>query len=260
MRTICLHEQETIYRILARDMYLNLYGIGDLDPQQWPYTTWYTLAEGEEILEIALLYRGFSLPVLLAFSSTPERMAEWLSTISHLLPRNGYAHLSVGVEMAFQKVSPLTAHGLHLKLALRDPARLAAFVTTGVTRLRREDALALRQLYAASYPGNYFDESALEIGPFYGIWQDTRLICAAGIHIFSRQYGVAALGNIATHPEYRRQGLAMRTCARLLRKLQESAAHIGLNVRADNAGAIACYQHLVFELNGEYGEFTIGTI
>jgi len=207
-----------------------------------------------------LLYCGFSLPVLLALSRTPERMAGWLASIRHLLPRACYAHLSIGVETAFHGAYRLTSHGLHQKLALRDPARLTSIDPAGVERLRREDASALQQLYTESYPGNFFEAGALEIGPFYGVRKEERLICAAGVHLLSRQYGVAALGNITTHPDYRRQGLATRTCARLIRELQESAQHIGLNVRADNAVAIACYQRLGFELAGEYGEFSIEAV
>ncbi len=33
--------------------------------------------------------------------------------------------------------------------------------------------------------------------------------------------------------------------------------HIGLNVKADNASAIRCYEKLGFEVIGSYGEFEV---
>ncbi len=204
MRTICLHDKARITHFLQQDIHLHLYGIGDLDPHQWPYTTWYALKEGEEIVEIALLYSGFSLPVLLALSGTPERMAPWLASCCHLLPRKCYAHLSVGVDRALQGAYRLESHGLHYKMAHHDQALLTAIDAAGVERLQREHIPAMLQLYAESYPGNFFAASAFELGPYYGVWDGTRLVCAAGIHVFSRHYGVTALGNIAN--AYRHSG------------------------------------------------------
>ena len=37
----------------------------------------------------------------------------------------------------------------------------------------------------------------------------------------------------------------------------ETVDHIGLNVKADNAPALACYRRLGFEVAAEYGEFMV---
>jgi predicted GNAT family acetyltransferase len=65
---------------------------------------------------------------------------------------------------------------------------------------------------------------------------------------------VAALGNLATRPELRRQGLATRTVARLCLSLVEAVRHVGLNVHADNTGAIALYEKLGFKVVAPYIE------
>jgi hypothetical protein len=45
-----------------------------LDDFFWPFTTWYGLVDGKQIREIALLYSGHQLPILLAFSNHPQQL------------------------------------------------------------------------------------------------------------------------------------------------------------------------------------------
>jgi predicted GNAT family acetyltransferase len=79
-------------------------------------------------------------------------------------------------------------------------------------------------------------------------------VSVAGIHIHSKRYKLAALGNIATHPDYRGQGLAKASCAKLCQELIRTVDHIGLNVKADNASAIGCYEKLGFKHIARYEE------
>jgi predicted GNAT family acetyltransferase len=88
----------------------------------------------------------------------------------------------------------------------------------------------------------------LETNRYFGIRRDGSWISVAGIHVYSPHYGVAALGNITTLPQFRGQGLATATTAKLCRTLLQDVDHIGLNVKADNASAIACYKRLGFEI------------
>jgi len=74
---------------------------------------------------------------------------------------------------------------------------------------------------------------------YFGICDGEDVVCVAGIHVYSAEQRVAALGNIATATTHRRRGLARRATARLCQSLLESVDVIGLNVKADNHGAIA---------------------
>ena len=68
---------------------------------------------------------------------------------------------------------------------------------------------------------------------------------------------MAALGNVTSHPTVRGQGYARQVCARLLRHLDAlGIAHIGLNVAAGNASAIALYQQLGFTKVADYDEWS----
>jgi predicted GNAT family acetyltransferase len=77
------------------------------------------------------------------------------------------------------------------------------------------------------------------------------------VHVHSPAQRVAAVGNVATHPDHRNRGLARAACARLCQDLLETVDHIGLNVNKNGAAALACYRQLGFEPAAEYEEYLI---
>ena len=139
-------------------------------------------------------------------------------------------------------------------MALLDESAVMARDTGEVAHLEMGDVAALEALYQESYKENWFDPRMVETGQYYGIRAGDQLVCAAGIHVFSPEQRVAALGNIATHPRFRRKGLASRTVARLCQSLLRAVDHVGLNVHADNHGAISFYEKLGFQVVAPYFE------
>lgn len=263
MDAICLHDKAAIRALLRGSPELHIYSLGDLDDFFWPYTTWYTLNQPADRAPVALVYSGGNPPVILAIDEHPAGpIADLLSAIRHLLPRRIYAHLSGDPSTASGQVLAsvlredyrIDSYGAHYKMALRDRARLEGVDTSEVAQLLPERRAELEAFYRASYPGNWFDPRMLETGQYYGIWRDGTLISVAGIHVYSPEERVAAIGNVATHPAFRGQGLARRVCARLTKALLETVDHVGLNVRTDNVGAIACYAGLGFEWIATYEE------
>ena len=268
MHAISLHDRAAIRALLRRDPELHAYGLGDLDDFFWPYTSWYTLREERERQPVALIYSGGDLPVLLAIDEQPAAaLADLLRAMLPLLPRRVYAHLSAdaatGSASALMgvlgEVYRIESHGVYYKMALRDRSRLDAVDTAGVARMSPADLAEIEALYAASYPGHWFDPRMLETGQYYGLRREpgegrARLVCVAGVHVYSPAERVAAIGNVATHPDVRGQGLARTVCARLAGSLLETVDHVGLNVRADNASALAAYANLGFERIAVYEE------
>lgn len=258
MNVICLHDKDEIAAFLRRDPLLHIYALGDLDDFFWPYTTWYRLPAPEGGAQIALLYTGTDLPVLLALTSPPaEPMRELLRALIPMLPRRFYAHLSGDLAAALAGDYRMQPHGAHDKMALADPARLRAVDVSDTVALTPADLGAIEELYQASYPGNWFDPRMLETGHYYGVRDGAALSSVAGVHVYSPRYGVAALGNITTRPALRSSGLATRATARLCLELLRTVEHIGLNVKSDNRAAIACYEKLGFERIGVYEEWML---
>ena len=255
-RTEQLETRAELEPFLRRQPFLHLYELGDLDDFFWPQTRWYGRRVDGRLREILLLYTGAHGSTLIAFidGSTPI-MADLLRSVSMRLPARVYAHLSEGLADELQADFTLESHGRYLRLALTDPSRLAAWDASAVVPLGPTDAARLRAFYDESYPGNWFDERMLLTGHYWGIRDAGRLVCAGGVHVVSPQQRVAALGNVATHPAYRGRGLATRACAQLCRGLLAVADHIGANVKADNAGALRCYERLGFTPVAAYEEW-----
>ena len=257
MKSVCLHDKKTIERILRETVYLHIYGIGDLDEFFWPYTTWYATDSDTGIREIALLYTGQFLPTLLALSDKPDCMHDLVGSILHLLPHRFYAHLTPGVESILKKNHHLDSHGEHLKMALVHRSAIDTCNCLDTYALGCSDLNEIVEFYKRCYPGNWFDPRMLETKQYFGIKKDNSLISVAGIHVYSPEYKVAALGNIATAPEHRNNGYASLATARTCQSLLSIVSDIGLNVKADNDAAISCYKKLGFEIIASYGEYMV---
>jgi ribosomal protein S18 acetylase RimI-like enzyme len=260
---VCLHRKTEVEEFCRRNPFQHLYLLGDLDDFFWPHTTWFALREGGEVRQLALLYTDWTMrvPTLLALAEPPEStMRDLLRTLLPVLPRHFYAHLTQSVADMLADDYAIRAHGTFHKMGLTEPSRLASVDGSGAVALSAADRDDLLALYAASYPGNWFVPRMLETGCYYGVRRGPALVSVAGVHVYAPEYKAAALGNITTRPDARGQGLATTATARLCQELLRGGIeHVGLNVKADNTGAIACYEMLGFRRVGDYGEYTIGS-
>jgi predicted GNAT family acetyltransferase len=69
-------------------------------------------------------------------------------------------------------------------------------------------------------------------------------VSAAGTHVINRQEGIAVVGNVMTHADYRGHGLARMVTGAVTADLLEQVPDVALNVHADNAPAVAAYSRL----------------
>ena len=255
METVILRDKRELEAFFRKDVFFHIYSIGDLDDFFWQDTTWYALRNDDGVQAVALLYTGLSLPTLLAFSDRVTATKELLRSIINELPGKLYTHLSPGLEAVLSERYALESHGEHYKMALKDRALVHDVDCSAVIRLSMADLDELQHLYQESYPENWFDPRMLETNQYFGIRKRGALISAGGIHVYSEKYRVAALGNITTLPGHRNMGYAKLITACLCQSLCDSIDHIGLNVKVDNAAAMACYKTLGFEICGSSGEY-----
>lgn len=252
-----IHDREELQHFFEHHIQLHLYSLGDLDDPFWKNTIWFGLRKAGQLKEVALLYTGLSTPTLLALTHDKTAMSTLLKLCLHLLPQNVYCHLSAGLETAFSQSYAIQSYGEHLKMGLLTPEKLSQFDTSNTVRLTRDDLTAVTDFYAASYPDNWFEPHMLDIGYTFGIRKNGVLVSVAGLHLFSKKYGVAALGGITTHPRCRGRGLATAVTVRLCQQLRDEVAHIGLNVLANNLAAVSLYRKLGFQEMATYGEFML---
>jgi ribosomal protein S18 acetylase RimI-like enzyme len=259
METKKIRDKKEIYNFLSKTPDLHLYTIGDLDDFFWSDTTWYALYDKNEIVSIALLYSGMSPSTLLLFHEKDLTNSRFLlGSIRKFLPEKFNVHLSPGLVDIFGMENITENYGHNYRMILkRDPEPVN---DPNIRRLNLRDLNKINKLYLIAYPHNWFDSRMVRTGKYFGYFVSGVLAGIAGIHVYSPEYRIAALGNIATHPDFRGRKIAYKLTSALCNDLKMNADIIGLNVKSDNMAAIKCYQNIGFEIRSSYDECLIQNV
>ena len=240
-------DKKRLLEFFKKDPVLFAYHIGDLDDFffndcQWAVTYGYL----PYIEEVILLYTGLKTPTVLAFGVGPG-FPDLLREMIDILPETFHCHFQSTSRNIFLEHFDEHPLGTHWKM------KLEHFTPTGrqtgagkIIRLDRSHELELLALYEKSYPDNYFVSRMLDTGKYFGYVEDNRIVAVAGVHVDSDKFGVATLGNITTHPDFRGRGLGTIVTSHMTAKLVSEGKIVCLNVKADNVPAITCYQNLGF--------------
>ncbi|MFZ1683761.1 MAG: GNAT family N-acetyltransferase [Candidatus Zixiibacteriota bacterium] len=235
-----------------KDPVLFAYHIGDLDEFFFPHCQFPSIySSTARIEDTVLIYTGGKVPVVVAFGLT-ERFEGLVREVREFFPVPFNAHFQTSVRPVLAEVFREKPLGtlLRMKIGTFKPAT----ITSDIIRLGHGHEKELEKFYKAAYPDTYFTARMLETGKYYGIRDGKSLVAVTGVHVYSREYKVAALGNIATHPKYRGKGLATKVTGHLCQELVDEGLMVCLNVKKDNLPAIACYEKLGFEKAFEYEE------
>ena len=263
MAVVALTSRAEIEPFLRRSAPAQLYALADLDEPFWPHTRWLATRNGDgELDALCLVLEKLELPIVHAIAppGDPATLA-LLAALACELPARFYANLPLGFAPALARTHTIEPRGEHLKLWLADARALGdAGEPPGIEPLGPAHAAELAEFYAgpayldSERGGRFFAPYMLAPFPWLGLRERGRLVCVAGLHVFSRASGVAAIGNVATVPERRGRGLARALCARLARELLAQVPLVGLNVAAGNEPALRCYRRLGFREALRYEE------
>ena len=252
MEVKIINDKQTIYSFLSENPGLNLYLIGDLDDFFWPDTKWFAVVHNDSIRSIALLYSAEIPTFLLFHEGDPVYPKFLIKSVKNDLPEKFNVHLSPGLINIFGRENILKNYGHNLRMILAgDPGKI---IDNNIRRLGQHDLDVIKNFYSVSYEGNWFDERMLKTGKYFGYFINETLVGVSGIHVYSREYRVAALGNIATHPEHRGKKIAYKLTVTLCDDLKNDTDIIGLNVSSSNIPAIRCYENAEFDIYSSYDE------
>src|SRR5919198_908829 len=134
-----------------------------------------------------------------------------------------------------------------------DAASFRPMPTHGAVRLRAAHLDAVIDLYGLA-SRSYFTPRRMERELYYGIFENDALISAAGTHVRSAEFGLAAIGNVITRTAYRNRGYATACTAAVAAACLAEHRDVVLNVRDDNDPAIAVYRRLGFRLHRPFIE------
>lgn len=247
--------------IYRRHPAIHPYGIYDV-VNLWASSTWWV--DGDAVVGVLDL-PGSPAPVVYAVGASPrvdDATLRLLARLAPALPPQLVITGPLGLTARLAHRYRTTWSAPHRKMHLARPSALPS-ASDAVSVLDRDDLSDLERLFALDpHAGSFFHPGLLDTGCYVGIRApsgdpggDVRpLIAVAGIHVVDRRQAVAAIGNVSTHPSWRRRGLARAVVSALCRRLLVDVEVVGLNVRRDNVAARALYHGLGFDELIDYEE------
>jgi ribosomal protein S18 acetylase RimI-like enzyme len=279
-------DAELLAGFFGTDPGLYAYQLGDLDPFFFPATRWWItrpdVATGgdlksrdvtgagvkgagmtgagmksADVTAALLLYTAFETPVIQALTDNDDQGELWRALLP-TLPDRAHVHYRARHEPILRERYRLRPLGTHQKMQWTRPAASVGRSSDILVRvLTVADRQQIHDLYRAAYPGAYFDERTLGLERVTGAFADSRLVAIAACHVYSRQYSIAVIGAVATHPDYRKRGYCSAVTGALVNLLAGDVATIALNVHCDNPAAIRIYESLGFHRHHRYEEALI---
>jgi ribosomal protein S18 acetylase RimI-like enzyme len=242
MRTRKLTDTHEILSFLETDPFYAAYAIGDLEPALFAQTEWVGAQEEDQLCTIALLFRGLDPPPLFLMGD-PAGLATILRL--GLRPERVYVgcrqqHLAA--VRAFYRTEPPTPMW-RMTVQRKDFRPIDAPPVIALSPRHTDE---LERLYAQG-GGDAFSPTQLATGVFFGVADRGQIVAAAGIHLISPTYGIAAVGNVYTHQAYRGRGYGSATTSAVVTELfRRGLRHVVLNVAQANTVAIRIYERLGF--------------
>lgn len=244
-------DKQVIQRFLETDRLFAAYALGDLEPTLFEHCRWFLAGQENETLSLGLLFTGLTPWAFLSYGQ-PDGIASILAQDAR--PERAYFILPPDHTTAIlSRYKPSSVHHMR-RMAIAPQALIAPPPGAAKPiRLRAEHLSALQSLYAH---GDVYGFSGYQLGQgvFYGILDGEQLLASAGTHLVAENYGVAAVGNVFTHPDHRRRGYGSACTYAVTQALLSRGLDVVLNVAADNQPAIHIYEQLGFRVHRPFIE------
>lgn len=241
--------REELARFLSQDRLASAYALADLDVENISGARWWLARRGETAVAAALTMIDLSFrPLFLAGDATG----------ASLLLRGAVREPRV-IVAAPPEHRPAIEEVYRLERVdrmLRMTVDASTFRPSGAARAVRLDESRLDEvidLYGLA-SRTYFTPRRLEREIYFGVYDGPTLAAAAGTHVRSTEFGLAAVGNVLTRPAYRNRGLATVATSAVTEACFERHRDVVLNVREDNHPAIAVYRRLGYGVHRPFIE------
>ena len=121
-------------------------------------------------------------------------------------------------------------------------------------KLSERDVPEMLELVALAQPGPFLPRT-IEMGDYYGVRQDGKLVAMAGERLHLT--GFCEISAVCTHPDYRGRGYAGALTNRVAQGIFDRGELPFLHLAPDNHAAMRLYQKLGFRLRKEIELFGI---
>jgi ribosomal protein S18 acetylase RimI-like enzyme len=246
-------DRAQIRALLASDRAWSAYAMGDLAPAFFEHCDWHVAPNGTKGL--VLVYRAFETPVLFALGQAAfvEPLLDEIENTPTL-----FLHIRPEVvPLLNARYEDCTTWAMWRMVI--NPLRYQPTPTQHAVRLGPADLERLQQLYSdgerTGESPDFFSPSMLSRGVYFGVYEGSDLVAAAGTHLVVPEEGVGAIGNVYTHREHRGRGHAATVTSAVTNELLRlNLPTIVLNVNQRNESAVRVYERLGYERYCTYYE------
>ena len=240
---------EDVRDFLERDRLLAAYALADLDRENVDTARWWAARSMGEVIAVALLVEILPFRPCFAMGEGPglaQLFREGIRESRVLLAIPVAGRPAVELSYRFERADLM--HRMAVDLATFRPRVAHTIARLGPDHL--EDVI---DLYGNA-SRTYFTPQRLRREMYFGIYQGASLVAAAGTHVRSEEGGVAAVGNVLTRLPYRGRGMGTSVTSAVTEAALERHRDVVLNVRQENAPAIAVYRRLGYRVHAPFVE------
>src|SRR3990170_1853691 len=245
-RARAVTDRAELATFLRADRLYAAYALGDLDGPNRNRVAWaMAYDEAGRATALAMHHEGL-VPQPLFLMGAPDGCR---SILEHVLkPRDAYLQASELHGAAIRDLYDLDTPLRMLRMVVdRETFQPFAGPAARLTALDIDDLNRLYQLgFRAGFPG-----SVVEEGLYYGVRVRGRLVSAAGTHAINPREGIAVVGNVMTHADFRGHDFAKMVTSAVTSELLDRVGDVALNVHADNEPAVAAYARLGYRTHCE---------
>jgi GNAT superfamily N-acetyltransferase len=241
-------DRELLRTFLEQDRLFAAYALCDLDDREFSRTRWGVAYSGSAPRSVVLEYAGLAPQPMFAMGE-PDGVEAVLRNL--IRPRVAYLAMRPELLPAVDSVYHVDPGPEMIRMAVdrqtfRPSPGLAARLVPG-------EIGDLNRLYELGFTA-WLPATAITEGVYYGVRVRGRLVAAAGTHVISREARMAVVGNVLTHRDFRGRGFAKVTTSAVTAELLRTCDDVVLNVRADNAPALAAYRALGYREHCRFAE------
>jgi ribosomal protein S18 acetylase RimI-like enzyme len=232
-------DRDAIAAFLRTDRRYAAYALGDLDSPSRGRCSWGIAYDAAGAPTALAMHHDGLVPQPLFLMGDPAGCRAVLASV--IKPRDAFFQSTEALDVAAEELYELQRPTALLRMVV-DSKTFVPYAGAA-SRLTPEDIDDLNRLYQLGFRAG-FAQAILDDAVYYGVRVRGRLVSAAGTHVINRREGIAVVGNVMTHADFRGHDFAKMVTGAVTAELLDQVPDVALNVHADNAPAIAAYARL----------------